>query len=172
MIYVYIYTHFFHMHTCIYMHKKIYIYIYMYRFLCINTYIYTYLCSYTCTHAYLQRCSFTFLYMYTQMYSHINISIYTPTHLPTYQRTNPSPSRAPHLSASQVEAAQSRRLLSLEETVMLRDRKISELQAQVAELIDRWGGNQNVEPPKNPKTRTLAPDFFCLGGGWCCRFKT
>ena len=30
----------------------------------------------------------------------------------------------------QVEAAQSRRLRSLEETVMLRDRKIAELQAQ------------------------------------------
>jgi len=38
---------------------------------------------------------------------------------------------------SEVEAAQSRRLLSLEETVMLRDRKISELQAQVDALRER-----------------------------------
>eukprot|EP00435_Cladocopium_sp_Y103_P018081 s1300_g4.t1 len=38
---------------------------------------------------------------------------------------------------AEVEAAQSRRLLSLEETVMLRDRKIAELQAQVEALRDR-----------------------------------
>jgi len=38
---------------------------------------------------------------------------------------------------SEVEAAQSRRLLSLEETVMLRDRKISELQAQVDALREK-----------------------------------
>lgn len=37
--------------------------------------------------------------------------------------------------AWQVEAAQSRRLLSLEETVMLRDRKIAELQAQVPLVV-------------------------------------
>lgn len=38
---------------------------------------------------------------------------------------------------AEVEAAQSRRLRSLEETVMLRDRKIAELQAQVESLRDR-----------------------------------
>ena len=107
------------------------------------------------------------IYMYTQPFSHINISTYTyiPTYLPTCLPILLH-AECLHLCASQVEAAQSRRLLSLEETVMLRDRKISELQAQVAERQWPWREAKRWTPNKSPKTTGLflAPDFFSFWG--------
>ena len=107
------------------------------------------------------------IYTYTQLYPHIDISIYTyiPTYyLPTYLPILLHAERL-HLRASQVEAAQSRRLLSLEETVMLRDRKISELQAQVAERQWPWSEATRWTPNKSPKTiGRLHLTYFIFGG--------
>lgn len=136
----------FYTHICIFRftHATIYIYIYVEYNIYIYIHILTFIDTYTYTHAYVQACSYKSICIpvYTALSTHRYFNIHLHTYIPTYYLPTYLPillhAERLHLCASQVEAAQSRRLLSLEETVMLRDRKISELQAQVAERQWPW----------------------------------